>query len=502
MKHKITLSGLVLMIISTIFGFANTTVAYEQMGYASIIWYILAAIFFLLPSSLMFAEYGATFKDAHGGIYSWLAGSIGEKWAFIGTFIWLSSWIIWMTSTASKVWIPFSTTLFGGDRTQSWHLLGLNANQTVGILAILWIIVITALAVRGMDGIAKIASVGGIFTILLNVLFIVASLTILLLHHGQLAQPVQGLNDFIQSPNVQFQSPVALLSFVVYAVFAYAGMESMGGVTDNINRPEKTFPKGLLISAVIITVGYSLSIFLWGISTNWQAVLGNHQVNLGNITYVLMNNLGYEFGKGLGLSAAVSLMIGSGFARFAGLGMFIGYVGSFFVLIYSPLKSFMMGSNPEFWPKRMIRLNDKGMPAFAMWIQAAVVVVIIFFVSFGGSSAQKFYAILTNMGNISTSFPYLFLIAAFPFFKRKSGLARPFEIYKQRWVTDVVTGIVLFVLVAGIGFTAVTPILDHDYQTAFWTIIGPIFFGLVAWAFLKYQTRKKSRSRNLAEDTE
>ncbi len=66
-NNKIKTSGLVLMIISTIFGFANTTVAYEQMGYASIIWYVLAAVFFLLPSSLMFAEYGSTFKDAHGG---------------------------------------------------------------------------------------------------------------------------------------------------------------------------------------------------------------------------------------------------------------------------------------------------------------------------------------------------------------------------------------------------------------------------------------------------
>ena len=97
-KKSITLVNLVLMTFTTIYGFANTTIAYDQMGYASIIWYILAALLFLLPSSLMFAEYGAAFKDAHGGIYSWMAGSIGERWAFIGTFIWLSSWIIWTVS--------------------------------------------------------------------------------------------------------------------------------------------------------------------------------------------------------------------------------------------------------------------------------------------------------------------------------------------------------------------------------------------------------------------
>lgn len=124
---KISVTGLILMIFTSIFGFANTTVAFDQMGYASIIWYVIAAFLFFLPSGLMFAEYGSTFKDAKGGIYSWLEQSIGEKLAFIGTFIWLSSWIIWMVSTSSKVWIPFSTIFAGHDATQNWHLLGLNA---------------------------------------------------------------------------------------------------------------------------------------------------------------------------------------------------------------------------------------------------------------------------------------------------------------------------------------------------------------------------------------
>jgi amino acid transporter len=493
-KKKITLVGLILMIFTTIYGFANTTVAYEQMGYASIIWYVLAAILFLLPTAMMFAEYGSTFKDAHGGIYSWLAGSIGEEWAFIGTFIWLSSWIIWMMSTASKVWIPFATTLFGHDTTQTWSFFGLSSTKTIGLLAIFWIITVTWFAVRGMDSISKISSVGGIFVSLLTVIFAIASITILILNGGHLAQPVTGMHSFIQSPNPDFQSPIALVSFMVYAVFAYAGTETLGGVTDNMEQPEKTFPRGLIISTLVITVMYSLSIFLWGITANWHSVLGNGHVNLGNITYVLMANLGVVLGQSLHLSAATSTILGTSFARFAGLSMFMAYMGSFFVLIYSPLKSFIMGSNPKFWPEKMTQLNKKGMPGFAMWTQAVIVAVLIFFVTFGGSSAKQFYVILTNMGNISTSFPYIFLVAAFPFFKRKKGLERPFEIYTKQWMTDTISIIVLIVLIGGIGFTAIEPILQHDYVNAFWTIIGPIFFGLVAWAFLTYQSHKLKKT--------
>ena len=76
-NKKIGLVSLIMMIFSSIFGFANMPVAFLQMGYASIIWYIFAAIFFFLPVAMMLAEYGATFKEEEGGIYSWLTHTLG-----------------------------------------------------------------------------------------------------------------------------------------------------------------------------------------------------------------------------------------------------------------------------------------------------------------------------------------------------------------------------------------------------------------------------------------
>ena len=297
--HKIKTKALVMMIFSSIFGFANTTVAYYQMGYASIFWYILAALFFFLPSSLMFAEYGSSFKEAKGGIYSWLEGSIGEKPAFIGTFIWLSSWVIWLVSTSSKVWIPLSALISGHDSTQSWSLFGLSSTQTIGILGILWILFVAFTTTHGVDFVAKVSSLGGACIIILDIIFLVASLVVWIGNGGALAQPIEGVSSFFQSPNSDFGSTLTLISFVIYAVFAYGGMESMGGIMDDIEKPEKTFPKALMISTVIITVGYALMIFLWGISSNWASDLSGSEVNLGNITYVLMNNLGVELGSAL-----------------------------------------------------------------------------------------------------------------------------------------------------------------------------------------------------------
>lgn len=495
-NKKIGLMTLVMMIISAIYGFANTPKAFMQMGYASIVWYILAALVFFLPVSLMLAEYGSSFKEAKGGIYSWLEGSIGEKWAFIGTFIWLAAWIVWMVQVASGYCIPLSSFIFGKDTTASWHLFGLSSVETLGIAGILLVLVVTFFSVRGMDAIAKVASIGGAFNVALNAIFLGASVIILVLNHGHLAQPVSGLGSFIHSPNAQFGTPIAMISFIVYAIFAYGGMETMGGIMDSLDKPEKTFPRGILLATIFIAVGYALTIFMWGFSTNWQHVFGSGKVTLGNVTYVLMGNLGVSFGEAIGVSHHTALLLGQLMMRFTGFSILLAVTGSFFIMTYSPIKSFIMGSDSKLWPKRITKLNKAGMPAFAMWVQAAVVCVAIFFISFGGSTAAKFFTILINMGNVSTTFPYLFLVGAFPFFKRLKNIDRPFEFFKNRFWTNVLVIFCLVVLAGGIIFTIVQPILQHEYMTAFWTAIGPVFFGAVAFIFYAYSNRKRQRESN------
>ena len=216
--------SLVLMIITTVYGFGNVSVSYRQMTYAGIIWFILAGICFFFPAGLMMAEYGSAFHDAKGGIYSWLAGSIGEKWAFIGTFVWLANWVLWLVSSASRLWISISALVFGKDTTQSWDLFGLHGTQLIGVLAILFMILSTYLSSRGMTGIQLMSSIGGWFMIGMNLVFIISSLVVIIMNHGQLAQPINGWQSFIVSPNKDFQTPITIISFVVYAVFAYGGM--------------------------------------------------------------------------------------------------------------------------------------------------------------------------------------------------------------------------------------------------------------------------------------
>lgn len=486
LAKKITLMGLILMIFSSIFGWNNSLTAFYQMGYSSILWYLFAAVFFFIPAALMFAEYGASFKAAKGGIFSWLRGSIGEKLAFIGTFIWLSAWVVWLVSSSQYFLVALSTMLFGHDTTAAWHLFGLSSDMTLAVLEVAFLTLVTFISVHGVDRIVKVTSVAGFFTLGIPVAFTIVSLVILFMHHGVLAEPFT-VTNLVTSPNPNFMTSIAVVSFIVYALFAYGGMETMSGVIDNVDNPSKTFPRGVLMGAGIMMVLYVLVIFICGISTNWAAVLGNDNVNLANVEYVVINNLGLEIGKGLGLSLAASELLGRIFSHITAFCDVFGGIGAAFVMSYSPIKSFVGGCDSRVLPKKLTALNKHGMPAFAMWCQVIFVSVIILFIASGGAAADEFYTILMDMMNVGSSTPYLFLIGAFPFFKMKKDLDRPFVFYKNMTVTWLVSGIVWLVVAVGIIFTIIEPIRTGDYMTSFWTAFGPVFFGFVAWGFYTWK---------------
>jgi amino acid transporter len=293
---KMSLVALVLMIFTSVYGFNNIPRAFYLMGYSAIPWYILGAIGFFIPYAFMMAEFGTAFRNEKGGIYSWMEKSIGGKFAFIGTFMWYSSYIVWMVSISSSIWVPLSNLIFGSDNTSSWSVLGLNAPKTLALLGILFIILMTFLSTRGLNGISKFASLGGIFVASANVILIIGALIVLVGNGFNFAQPIT-IEEFIKSPNPAYGSIFGILGFLVFSIFAYGGIETVGGLVDETDNPQVNFPKGIKIAAFVIGIGYSLGILMVGFFINWDAVLTSDDVGMANVTYIVIKNLGLELGK-------------------------------------------------------------------------------------------------------------------------------------------------------------------------------------------------------------
>lgn len=111
-SNKLTLTALILMIFTSVFGFTNIPRSFYLMGYSAIPWYILSAAAFFIPFAFMMAEYGSAFKNEKGGIYSWMSNSVGPRYAFIGTFMWYASYIIWMVNICSVIWMLAGPIIF------------------------------------------------------------------------------------------------------------------------------------------------------------------------------------------------------------------------------------------------------------------------------------------------------------------------------------------------------------------------------------------------------
>ena len=489
---KLTLVSLILMIFTSVFGFANMPRAFYLMGYAAIPWYILSAILFFIPYAFMMSEYGAAYQNETGGIYSWMERSVGAKYAFISTFMWYASYIVWMVSTSSSLWIPFSNAIFGYDKTSEWSILGLNATQTLGILAVIWIIVVTYVSTKGIEKITKITSVGGSAVALLNIVLLVGGIIVLFLNKGKLAQPIVDISkSFTVSPNPAYKTMISIFSFLTYAIFAFGGLEVIGGLVDQTENAEKTFPKGVTIAAIVIAIGYSIGIFACGLFTNWQNVLSVEGVHMGNVAYILMQNLGFELGVAFGVGADTALTIGLWIARFTGLSMFLALSGAFFTLTYSPLKTLIQGSPQEVWPGNFAKIEN-GMPINAMKVQATIVIVLILLVSFGGKGASEFFSLLVSMTNVAMTIPYVLLAAAFPAFKKKQlkgEVSSPFMVYKTYSISLIATVIVCIVVSFANVFSIIEPALNGRMLDTIMMIAGPLIFSLIA--FILYSNYEK-----------
>ena len=492
---KLTMMSLILMIFTSVFGFNNMPRSFYLMGYAAIPWYIVSGITFFVPYALMMAEFGSAFKDEKGGIYSWMDKSVGPKFAFMGTFMWYASYVIWMVSSCSSIWINVSSSIFGKDTTQTWGVFGLKPTQVLGLLGICLIITITFTATKGLDKVKKVTAIGGSAVAFLNIMLIVCAVFLLVAHGGKLAQPIDGIKTFTTSPNPNYLSTISIFSFLVYAIFAYGGIEVVGGLVDQTENPEKTFPKGVVISAAIITVGYSAGILLVGIFTNWTNVMSVKGVHLGNASYVVMANLGNALGQAFGASDATCIAMGHGMARFVGASMFLALSGAFFTLMFAPLKQMIEGTPAKLWPGKMGEIKN-GMPINAMWIQAAIVCVMIALVSFGGDNMSKFFDILVAMTNVAMTLPYMFLAFAFPAFKKKKEIHKPFEVFKTTGSATIWTTVVMLTVGFANFFCIIEPAINGDMKTTLWSVAGPIFFAVVAVVmFSSYEKNVKKEDK-------
>ena len=228
-----------------------------------------------------------------------------------------------------------------------------------------------------------------------------------------------------------------------------------------------------------------------GLFTNWQEVLSSPDVRMANVAYVVIKNLGVKLGEVFGLSPHGVEIMGTWFARYIGLAMFLALLGAFFTLTYSPLKQLIEGTPKEIWPENWTKVNENDMPVTAMWVQCITVVTIIIIAVITGGKSSSFLDYLILMGNVAMTIPTMFLAVAFIYFKKNDSIDKPFIFFKSKTVATVWAIIVTCTVGFANIFTILQPAIESkDYVSTGFQLAGPIVFGLVAFFLISKYEKK------------
>lgn len=509
-QKNITVMAFVLMILTSVFGVTNIGTGFFRMGYAAIPMFVIAGILYFVPFAIMMVELGTGFKEG-GGIYTWMKGSVNPKFAFIGIMMWYSSYIVWMFGKAFSMWIPLSFAIFGKDVTiykiflengkfvayspDQFDSLSTSVQTTLGgqvdfmqcllgILGVLIVLLLTYIVANGAKWLTKVTAVGGMAVIAMNFILLIGGLIAFIANGAQLQEPLTA-SSLVTTNNPDFQSIVPFLGFVVFAVFAYGGIEAIAGIAEDLEDPKRDLKKGLFIAAIFIIVCYVFGLLMTGAAVQQSTLVGAEATSLSAL-FLIMQNLGDT------ITQTDNSFLGQVFMRFSAIGMFLAYVGAFVALSYAPLKQLISGTPKEIWPESFQEENKNGIRVHALKVQALIVVAFIVvkfvFSLFNPEGAAALFELIIAMTNVGMTLPYLFLIYAWYKFRQNDSLNKEIILINSKAVATVLFVITFIVVTFGNVFTIISPFIPgegQDISSGVWTIIGPILFLIIAMVLYK-----------------
>jgi amino acid transporter len=205
-------------------------------GWSCIGWYVIGAIFFLIPISLAGAELATGWPEG-GGVYAWVKQAFGEKGGFTALFCEWSNNLVWFPTVLSFIASTLTFALTPTLATSGLYMF------TVMMIAF-W--GTTAIAYFGEEVSTKFGNVGVILG------SIIPSILIIILGVWWL-----GSGAAIVLPAFSFGAMVptislATLPFFSTVILLFAGMEMAGFHALETKNPQEDYPKAMALSAIII----------------------------------------------------------------------------------------------------------------------------------------------------------------------------------------------------------------------------------------------------------
>ena len=418
-------------------------------GVGSIFFYLLAALVFFLPVSLVAAELATAWPE-RGGVYVWVREAFGKQWAFVAVFLQWFQNLCWFPVVLTFGAASLASAIVPDDSARLAEDQGF---IIAVILVAYWAAV--GLNLRGLSGSARMSIVGAICGVVLPGFVLIGLAALLVLDGGPsylVANGSEWVPDLAHFGN---------LTFAVSVLLAFAGMEMTAAHAREVRDPERTYPLGIFLAAAVI-----LTVFILGALSIAVALAPDQYQLQSGVTEALRTMLGRY-----GLEE---------WSRVIALGMAVGVFGSVNAWIVGPSKGMLASAEDGTLPPWLCQTNARGVPSRILGLQGVLVSIICLAFTLQPTVASAYFMISVLTIQMYLLMYLMLFAAALRLRSSHAGKPRPFRVPGGAAGLWVVSGLgILGALVAlGVGFFPPAQLTSEGLEAG--TFVRFLTIGLVA----------------------
>ena len=397
MSKKISFFSLIILIVAAIDNIRNLPSA-ALFGSSLLFFFIFSAIVFLIPTALIAAELSAAFPD-NGGVCHWVNKAFGKKWAMAA---------IWLQWINTMVWYPSMLSFIAGILA---YLIDPSLAQNKVYLISVILTVFWGLTLFNLKGIHM-------STLLNNVCAVVGTIfpMFLLIFLGAvwyfMGQPLQ---IHIDSTNVipSLNDSASWVSLIAIMA-SFLGMELSGVHVNEIDKPQKNFPRAVLFASLFIFVTMLLG------SLSIAFVLPAQEINLISGVMQVFSTFA-EMLHAQPLLPVLTVLI------------LFGSIGTMINWLISPAIGLMHAAEFGFLPPFFTKKNKAGVASNILLAQAILVTIFCSIYLLEPTVNASYWFLLSLSTELYMLMYILMFCACVKLRYKHKGRAQAFRIPGKQW---------------------------------------------------------------------
>ncbi len=216
----------------------------KDSGYFwTVVFLLVVPVLWSIPTALMVSELSAALPE-EGGYYAWVRRALGPFWGVQEAWLSLaaSAFDMAIYPTLFVKYLDFFFKTCPKSLPAGWPLPAEVAHPlVVGVGMIAVCVLVNILGIRAVGG----------SSLVLNLVLLLPFAVLTVLALGQSAPPAEG------KTTLEFD---VVVTGLVFAMWNYMGWDNATTVAGEVDRPQRTYPLAMILTAVLVTLTYILPV--------------------------------------------------------------------------------------------------------------------------------------------------------------------------------------------------------------------------------------------------